>query len=52
VSSNSDTSLTFTNQVFTKVSGSLLCAGKGYFTATYAPVVDSSVSGTPAVYTN
>ncbi|MEU3612317.1 Tat pathway signal sequence domain protein [Streptomyces sp. NPDC006872] len=52
VSSNSDTSLTFTNQVFSKVSGSLLCTGKGYFTATYAPVVDSSVDGTPAVYIN
>ncbi|MGW0581853.1 Tat pathway signal sequence domain protein [Streptomyces sp. NPDC002920] len=52
VSSNSDTSLTFTNQVFTKVSGSLLCTSKGYFTATYAPVVDSSVSDAPAVYTN
>lgn len=52
VSSNSANSLTFTNQAFTKVSGSLLCAGNGYFSATYAPVVDSSVSGAPAVYTN
>ncbi|WP_405975769.1 Tat pathway signal sequence domain protein [Streptomyces sp. NBC_00988] len=52
VSSNSSTSLTFTNQAFTKVSGSLLCAGNGYFSATYAPVADSSVSGVPAVYTN
>ncbi|MFJ5304506.1 Tat pathway signal sequence domain protein [Streptomyces sp. NPDC088350] len=52
VSSNSATSLTFTNQAFTKFSGSVLCAGNGYFTATYAPVVDSSVSGSPAIYTN
>ncbi|WP_427925061.1 Tat pathway signal sequence domain protein [Streptomyces sp. cg40] len=52
VSSNGDTSLTFTNQQFTKVSGSLLCTNNGYFSASYAPVVDSSVSGTPAVYTN
>lgn len=52
VSSNSGNSLTFSNQAFTKVSGSALCAANGYFTAAYAPVVDSSVSGTPAVYTN
>ncbi|WP_055526233.1 hypothetical protein [Streptomyces graminilatus] len=52
VSNNSDTSLTFTNQEFTKSSGSFLCNNKGYFSATYAPVVDSSVSGSPAVYTN
>ncbi|MDV9169404.1 Tat pathway signal sequence domain protein [Streptomyces sp. W16] len=52
VSSNSATSLTFTNQAFTKFSGSVLCAGNGYFSATYAPVVDSSVSGSPAIYTN
>ncbi|MET8981393.1 Tat pathway signal sequence domain protein [Streptomyces sp. NPDC004539] len=52
VSSNGDNSLAFTNQPFTKVSGSLLCAGNGYFTAVYAPVADSSVSGSPAVYTN
>ncbi|MFR0355231.1 Tat pathway signal sequence domain protein [Streptomyces sediminimaris] len=52
VSSNSGNSLTFSNQAFTKVSGSALCAANGYFTAAYAPVVDSSVSGAPAVYTN
>ncbi|WNM33698.1 Tat pathway signal sequence domain protein [Streptomyces sp. Li-HN-5-11] len=52
VSSNSAGSLAFTNQAFTKVSGSGLCTANGYFTATYAPVVDSSVSGAPAVYTN
>ncbi|WP_406451936.1 Tat pathway signal sequence domain protein [Streptomyces sp. NBC_01622] len=52
VSSNSATSLAFTNQAFTKFSGSVLCAGNGYFTATYAPVVDSSVSGAPAIYVN
>jgi hypothetical protein len=52
VSSNSTNSLTFTNQAFTKSSGSFLCNSKSYFTATYAPVVDSSVSGAPAIYTN
>ena len=51
-SSNGDSGLTFTNQVFKKVSGSLLCASNGYFTAGYAPVVDSTVAGAPAVYTN
>ncbi|MEV7394076.1 MULTISPECIES: Tat pathway signal sequence domain protein [unclassified Streptomyces] len=52
VSSNTANSLTFTNQAFTKASGSALCAASGYFTAAYAPVVDSSASGSPAVYTN
>lgn len=52
VSSNSTNSLTFTKQAFTKGAGSALCPANGYFTATYAPVVDSSVSGAPAVYTN
>ncbi|WP_443066854.1 hypothetical protein [Streptomyces sp. NBC_01261] len=52
MSSDSATSLTFTNQAFTKFSGSVLCAANGYFSATYAPVTDSSVEGAPAVYTN
>lgn len=52
VSSNTGNSLTFTNQAFTKFSGSFLCAANGYFSAVYAPVVDSSVGGAPAVYTN
>jgi len=52
VSSNSNNSLSFSNQAFSKASGSGLCAANGYFTASYAPVVDSSVSGSPAIYTN
>ncbi|MEU3338742.1 Tat pathway signal sequence domain protein [Streptomyces sp. NPDC002144] len=52
VSSNGSNSLTFTNQPFTKVSGSGLCNANGYFSASYAPLVDSSVSGSPAIYTN
>ncbi|WP_405765290.1 Tat pathway signal sequence domain protein [Streptomyces sp. NBC_01538] len=52
LSAVSTSSLTFTNQAFTKASGSFLCNSKGYFTAIYAPVADSSVSGSPAVYTN
>ncbi|MEU7060602.1 Tat pathway signal sequence domain protein [Streptomyces sp. NPDC046197] len=45
---NTDSSITFTNQQFTKVSGSSLCFGSGYFTAKYAPVTD----GGAAVHVN
>ncbi|MGW2743064.1 Tat pathway signal sequence domain protein [Streptomyces sp. NPDC001450] len=38
---NSDSSITFTNQQFTKGSGSSLCFANGYFTAKYAPVTDA-----------
>ncbi|MFD5005426.1 Tat pathway signal sequence domain protein [Streptomyces mutabilis] len=46
--SNDGNSIAFTDQQFTKVSGSGLCFANGYFTATYAPVTD----GTEAVYVN
>lgn len=52
VSSNADNSIGFTDQPFTKTSGSGLCPTAGYFTATYAPVVDTSVDGSPSVFTN
>ena len=45
---NADSSISFTNQQFTKTSGSSLCFANGYFTARYAPVTDG---GTP-VYVN
>ncbi|GAA1007780.1 hypothetical protein STXM2123_3512 [Streptomyces sp. F-3] len=45
---NTDNSIAFTNQQFTKVSGSSLCFNNGYFTAKYAPV---TASGSP-VYVN
>ncbi|MCM3263387.1 MULTISPECIES: Tat pathway signal sequence domain protein [Streptomyces] len=45
---NSDNSITFTNQHFTKTSGSSLCFSDGYFTARYAPVTD----GGSAVFVN
>ncbi|MGW0330991.1 Tat pathway signal sequence domain protein [Streptomyces sp. NPDC003011] len=45
---NADNSITFTNQQFTKASGSSLCFANGYFTAKYAPVTDG---GAP-VYVN
>ncbi|MFF4956246.1 Tat pathway signal sequence domain protein [Streptomyces sp. NPDC001222] len=49
---NTDNSLAFTNQQFTKSSGSSLCFANGYFTAKYAPVTDTSQSGSPAVTVN
>ncbi|MFI8232799.1 Tat pathway signal sequence domain protein [Streptomyces sp. NPDC085900] len=45
---NADNSINFTNQQFTKVSGSSLCFSSGYFTAKYAPVTDNGA----AVYVN
>jgi hypothetical protein len=45
---NADSSISFTNQQFTKTSGSSLCFANGYFTARYAPVTDG---GAP-VYVN
>lgn len=45
---NSDNSINFTNQQFTKSSGSSLCFSSGFFTAKYAPVTDSGAS----VYVN
>ncbi|MFJ9706688.1 Tat pathway signal sequence domain protein [Streptomyces sp. NPDC101234] len=45
---NSDTSVNFSSQAFTKSSGSILCPSAGYFTAKYAPVTDNGA----AVYTN
>lgn len=45
---NTDSSITFTNQQFTKTSGSSLCFANGYFTAKYAPVAD----GGARVYVN
>ncbi|GIM93793.1 Tat pathway signal sequence domain protein [Paractinoplanes toevensis] len=52
VSSNTGNSITFTNQPFTKSSGPVTCPSAGYFTATYAPVVDTTVEGSPVVFVN
>ncbi|WP_133914580.1 Tat pathway signal sequence domain protein [Streptomyces sp. NBC_00582] len=46
--SNADNSIAFSNQAFTRTSGSTLCPSAGYFTAKYAPVTD----GTDAVTVN
>ncbi|MFF3942206.1 Tat pathway signal sequence domain protein [Streptomyces phaeofaciens] len=40
--SNTDNSIAFANQAFTKSSGSTLCPSAGYFTAKYAPVTDGT----------
>ncbi|MGP4008267.1 Tat pathway signal sequence domain protein [Streptomyces sp. 4N124] len=45
---NTDNSIAFTAQQFTKTSGSSLCFANGYFTAKYAPVTD----GGALVYVN
>ncbi|MGW5062198.1 Tat pathway signal sequence domain protein [Streptomyces sp. NPDC004096] len=50
--SNTDNSITFTGQRFSKTSGSSLCFANGYFTAKYAPVTDSGRTDSPAVFVN
>ncbi|QNP69525.1 Tat pathway signal sequence domain protein [Streptomyces roseirectus] len=40
--SNTDNSINFTSQAFTRTSGSSLCFSAGYFTAKYAPVSDGA----------
>jgi hypothetical protein len=46
--SNATNSIAFSNQPFSKVSGSSLCFANAYFSATYAPVT----SGGAAVFVN
>ena len=51
--SNTGNKITFSKQKFTKSSGSSLCpAGPALFSATFGPVVDSSVTGSPKVFVN
>lgn len=49
---NGTNSITFTNQVLTKSSGPSTCFGTAYFSARYSPVLDTSKTGSPAVYVN
>jgi hypothetical protein len=42
--SNADNSITFTNQQFTKTSGSSLCFANAFFTAKYSPVTKQGVA--------
>jgi hypothetical protein len=48
---NDTNSIVFTNQVLTKVSGSLLCFNTAYFSVRYSPVLDTTQGGSP-VYVN
>ena len=45
---NSDNSIKFSNQQFTRTSGSSLCPANGFWTAKYSPVT----AGGEAVYVN
>ncbi|MFD3380382.1 Tat pathway signal sequence domain protein [Streptomyces sp. NPDC058697] len=49
---NADNSISFSKQQFTKFSGSSLCFSNGFFTAKYAPVTDTTQTGSPAVFVN
>ncbi|HUJ06051.1 MAG TPA: hypothetical protein VLX31_08065 [Streptosporangiaceae bacterium] len=51
-SSNVGQVSTFTNQTFTKVSGSAACPSKGNFSATFGPLTDTSVKSHPHVFVN
>jgi hypothetical protein len=42
----------FKDQTFTKISGSVACPTKGDFSATFGPVKDTSVKGSPHVFVN
>jgi hypothetical protein len=44
VAANATNAIAFTNQQFTKVSGSSLCLSTAYFSATYSPVTDTTQS--------
>jgi hypothetical protein len=50
--SNKTQTITFTNQAFKIVSGPKVCPSSGKFSATYGPVLDTSVKGDPHVFVN
>ncbi len=49
---NKGNATVFVKQKFTKASGGVLCPASGTFSATYGPVRDTSVKGSPAVFVN
>jgi hypothetical protein len=49
---NKGNATVFVKQKFTKASGGALCPASGTFSATYGPVKDTSVKGSPAVFVN
>ena len=50
--SNTGNKVTFSKQKFVKAGGPSLCPPSATFSASYGPVVDSSVSGSPKVFVN
>ncbi|MEV7770067.1 Tat pathway signal sequence domain protein [Kitasatospora sp. NPDC086791] len=50
--SNTGNTIGFSAQPFTLVSGPGLCFSTGWFSATYGPVTDTSVPGSPALFVN
>ncbi|MFF2044420.1 Tat pathway signal sequence domain protein [Kitasatospora sp. NPDC058170] len=50
--SNTAQTIGFASQAFNKFSGPSTCFAAGYFTATYGPVLDTSVAGNPHIYVN
>jgi hypothetical protein len=50
--SNKGSTTAFVKQKFTKSSGGALCPASGTFSATYGPVRDTSVKGSPAIFVN
>jgi hypothetical protein len=50
--SNKSQTIAFKNQVFKKSSGPSVCSGTGKFSATYGPVIDTSVKHSPHVFVN
>jgi hypothetical protein len=49
---NTDNSISFSSQPFTRSSGPATCFTDGYFTTTYAPVIDQTVSSGPVIVVN
>ncbi len=50
--SNTGNTITFSKQKFTKSAGGTLCPASANFSATFGPVTDSSVKGSPKVFVN
>src|SRR5262249_54538209 len=50
--SNTGNKITFTKQKFTRIGTNALCPASANFAASFGPVVDSSVTGSPKVFVN
>ena len=50
--SNKGSKITFSKQKFSKAGGERGCPASASFSATFGPVVDSSVKGSPKVFVN